>query len=140
MARNVLIVDDSATMRLMIRRALTMAELDIGEMYEAANGIEALARLAEHDVGVILLDINMPTMTGLQLLARMKRNQRLKDIPIVIASTEGSEERAEQMAEFGAAGYLRKPFVPEKLRDVLSPLLGVKPHERADVAAGNDSF
>jgi two-component system, chemotaxis family, chemotaxis protein CheY len=140
MARNVLIVDDSATMRLMIRRALLMTDLDIGDMYEAVNGIEVLVRLADHEVGLILLDINMPTMTGLQLLSRMKRNERLKDIPIVIASTEGSEERAEQIAEYGAAGYLRKPFVPEKLRDVLSPLLGVKEHERADVAAGNDSF
>ena len=140
MARNVLIVDDSATMRLMIRRTLLMTELDIGEMFEAANGIEALAKLAEHEVSLILLDINMPTMTGLQLLARMKRNQRLKDIPIVNASTEGSDERAEQIAEFGAAGYLRKPFVPEKLRDVLSPLLGVKDHDRIDVPAGNDTF
>jgi len=140
MARDVLIVDDSATMRLMIRRALLMTDLDIGEMFEAANGIEALAKLAEHNVSLILLDINMPTMTGLQLLARMKRNQRLKDIPIVIASTEGSDERAEQIAEYGAAGYLRKPFVPEKLRDVLSPLLGVKENDRVRMPAGNDSF
>ena len=140
MSRNVMIVDDSATMRQMIRRALVMAELDVDEMYEAANGIEALARLAEHEVALILLDINMPTMNGLQLLSRMKQNERFRHIPIVIASTEGSEERIEQIAQFGAAGYLRKPFAPEQLRDVLRPLLGVRNHGETDVSADNCAF
>ena len=126
MSQDVLIVDDSATMRRMVERAIAMAALDVGQVYEAATGIEALAQLAEHEVAVIVLDINMPTMNGIQLLTRMKQNQRLKDIPIVVASTEGSEERIVQMAKLGAFGYVRKPFRPEQLRDVLKPLLGVK--------------
>lgn len=131
MSQDVLIVDDSATMRQMVKKTLQMAGLDVGEVYEASNGIEALATLAEHTVAVIMLDINMPTMNGVQLLTRMKQNRRLKDIPIVIASTEGSRERMEQMEEFGAFGYVRKPFQPEQLRDVLKPLLGVKDHVEA---------
>lgn len=126
MSRDVLIVDDSMTMRQMVKKTMLMAGLNVGEVYEAANGIEALARLADHPVAVILLDINMPTMNGIQLLTRMKGNDRLKGIPIVIASTEGSQERMKQLEAFGAFGYVRKPFQPEQLRDVLKPLLGVK--------------
>ena len=125
MSRNVLIVDDSTTIRQMVKKTMQMAGLDINEVYEASNGIEALAALADHDVDVILVDINMPTMNGVQLLTRMKQSSRLKDIPIVIASTEGSQQRIDQMMKFGASGYVRKPFQPEQLRDVLAPLLGV---------------
>lgn len=81
MPHNVLIVDDSATMREMVKRTLRMAGLDVDGVYEASNGIEALARLAEHEITVILVDINMPTMNGIQLLTRMKQNQRLRHIP-----------------------------------------------------------
>ena len=95
------------------------------KFYEASNGIEALAQLAEHEVVVILVDINMPIMNGIQLVTRMKQSARLKDIPIVIASTEGSQKRIDQLNKLGVAGYVRKPFQPEQLRDVLIPLLGV---------------
>ncbi|MFQ5474076.1 MAG: response regulator, partial [Dehalococcoidia bacterium] len=125
MSNAILIVDDSATIRAMVKRTVRMIGLDVGEIYEASNGIEALARLADHEVAVLLVDINMPTMNGIQLLTRMKQSDRLKDIPIVIASTEGSEKRIEQLHELGVAGYVRKPFRPEQLRDVLVPLLGV---------------
>lgn len=142
MRNNVLIVDDSATMRQMVRRTLNLAELDIDQTFEAGNGIEALAILAEHEVAVILLDINMPTMNGLQLLTRMKENPRLNDVPIVVASTEGSEERINQLKVMGAFGYVRKPFQPEQLRDLLRPLLGVKENATTDatVDAGADLF
>ena len=125
MSSNVLIVDDSTTIRQMVKRTMKMAGLNIDEVYEASNGIEALAQLNDHDVAVMVVDINMPTMNGIQLLTRMKDNARLKDIPIVIASTEGSQQRIDQMTHFGAYGYVRKPFQPEQLRDVLRPLLGV---------------
>ena len=125
MSNDILIVDDSTTIRSMMKRTIRMIGLDVGEVFEAANGIEALARLSEHDVAVMLVDINMPTMSGIQLLTRMKQNDKLKDIPIVIASTEGSKQRIEQLHELGVAGYVRKPFHPEQLREVLIPLLGV---------------
>ena len=126
MSSNVLIVDDSGIMRQMIKRSLLMAGLDIDEMYEADNGITAFAQMATHDVSVVILDINMPVMNGVQFLSRMDDDPRLCDIPVVIASTEGSETRIEQLMQNGARGYLRKPFHPEQLRDVLEPILGVK--------------
>jgi two-component system, chemotaxis family, chemotaxis protein CheY len=110
----------------MIKRTLLMAGLDILEMYEAANGIEAFAQLAQHDVHVVILDINMPVMNGIQFLTRMHDDPRLCDVPVVIASTEGSETRIEQLLEKGAKCYLRKPFHPEQLRDALAPMLGLR--------------
>ena len=125
MAKNILIVDDSATIRAMVKRTVRMIDLDVDEIHEAANGIEALAKLADHEVAVLVVDINMPRMDGIQLLSRMKQSDRLKHIPIVIASTEGSRQRIQQLNEMGIAGYVRKPFQPEQLREVLLPLLGV---------------
>lgn len=125
MSNDILIVDDSATIRSMVKRTVRMIGLDVGEVFEAANGIEALARLSEHEVAVMLVDINMPTMNGIQLLTRMKQNDKLKNIPVVIASTEGSQKRIDQLHDLGVAGYVRKPFHPEQLREVLVPLLGV---------------
>ena len=139
MAGNVLIVDDSATVRQMVRKTMLMAGLDVGEVYEASNGIEALAQLADHCVAVIMVDINMPTMNGIQLLTRMKDNDRLKHIPIVIASTEGSQQRKDQIERFGAFGYVRKPFKPEQLRDVLRPILGVRDEPAATARVNSDS-
>ena len=138
MSQDVLIVDDSAVIRQMVKRTMEMAGLDVGEVYEASNGIEALAELNDHDVTVILVDINMPTMNGLQLLTRMKENNRLKNIPIVIVSTEGSKQRIEQVEAIGAFGYIRKPFQPEQLRDVLKPLIGVRDDVAAKSASADD--
>lgn len=141
MPGNILIVDDSVTVRQMVKRTLAMAGLDIGEIYEAGNGIEALARLADHQIDVMMVDINMPTMNGIKLLERIKQNPRLKDIPIVIASTEGSQTRIDQLRRDGAFGYVRKPFKPEQVRDVLTPLLGVKENATTeDGDAGDDFF
>jgi len=133
MPQNVLIVDDSATIRQMVKRTLHIAGLDVGEVLEASNGVEALARLNDHEVSCLVVDINMSVMNGIQLLTRMKKNACLKDIPVVIASTEGSQKRIAQMEDLGAFGYVRKPFRPEQLRDVLKPVLGV-----ADDAATED--
>ena len=126
MSQDVLIVDDSATMRQMVKKTMELAGIDVGTIYEASNGIQALAHLNDHPIGAMLVDINMPTMNGIQLLTRMKQNEQLKDIPIVIISTEGSKKRIEELENFGASGFVRKPFQPEQLRDVLQPLLGVK--------------
>ena len=141
MGQDILIVDDSAVIRQVVKKTLDMADLDVGEVYEASNGIEALAQLRDHPVAVMLVDINMPTMNGIQLLTRIKQNDRLQHIPIVIVSTEGSKERIKELEQVGVLGYLRKPFQPEQLRDVLTPLLGVKENGTAeDVNADDDLF
>lgn len=125
MGVNILIVDDSNTMRAVIKRTLAISGLDVGEVYEASNGIEALARMASHPVGVVLLDINMPVMNGVQLVKRIRDDPNLRDIPVIITSTEGSEARIEDLMRAGARGYVRKPFRPEQLRDALTPFVGL---------------
>lgn len=139
MAANILVVDDSGTMRNMIKRTLAMCGLDIGEVLEAANGIEALARMHEHPVSVILLDINMPVMNGLKLLSRIHDDQRLRHIPVIIASTEGSETRIRELMAHGARGFIRKPFRPEQLRDVLTPILGPADSSAPSLTDNDDS-
>ena len=101
MGQDVLIVDDSAVIRRMVKKTLDMSGLDVGDVYEAGNGIEALAELDRHPVAVMLVDINMPAMNGIQLLTRMKQNDRFQHIPIVIVSTEGSEERIKELERSG---------------------------------------
>lgn len=140
MAANVLVVDDSGTMRGMIKRTLAMSGLDIGDVHEAANGIEALAQMHQHAIGVVLLDINMPVMNGVRLVARMRDDSRLRDIPVIIASTEGSETRIAQLLEAGARGFVRKPFRPEQLRDMLIPFVGVRSGQRQPTAGDHEAF
>lgn len=140
MSANILIVDDSATMRMMIRKALQLSGLDIGEIIEAGNGIQALAQLARVKADLVLLDINMPVMSGMQFIQRLAEDPRLRDVPIVIASTEGSEPRVQELMALGARGFIRKPFSPEQLRDALSGLIAAAPPRESLAAAGEDGF
>ncbi len=140
MGANILIVDDSATMRRMIRRTLSISGLDIQATFEAQDGLQALSRLASHAVDVIILDINMPRMNGLKLLQRMRVDPRLKSMPVVVASTEGSETRLAELQKIGAIGYIRKPFSPEQLRSVLEPIIGVSPSPTTATEMEDDAF
>jgi two-component system, chemotaxis family, chemotaxis protein CheY len=140
MATNILVVDDSGTMRGMIKRTLAISGLDVGEVFEAANGIEALAQMDQHAISLVLLDINMPVMNGLRLLERIHDDPRLRDIPVIIASTEGSETRIRDLLKAGARGYVRKPFRPEQLRDILTPLVGARAQASPSATDPGDAF
>lgn len=124
MSINILIVDDSATMRRMIRRTLEMSGLLLEGIFEAENGIKAFAMLGQQEISAIILDINMPVMTGTKFIQRMRDDKRLEHIPVLVASTEGSETRVKELMSYGAIGFVRKPFQPEELREVLEPVLG----------------
>ena len=125
MAFNVLIVDDSAAMRSFIGRVLDVSGFPVGECLEAADGEEALALLAEHWVDIVLTDLNMPRMSGEQLVRRLEQDGLLRSIPLVIVSTDHSDSRVRQMLALGARGYVTKPFLPETLRRELEQVLGV---------------
>jgi two-component system, chemotaxis family, chemotaxis protein CheY len=115
----ILIVDDSAMMRKMIRRVLALVEVPIDEIFEAANGAEALAILLEHEIDVLLTDINMPVMTGTELLREIANSKRWINLRRVIISTDGSASRRDEAAGLDVRCYLEKPFSPEVIRDVL---------------------
>ena len=117
---NILIVDDSATMRTMIRRVVDLTELPLGTVYEATNGLEALHILETCMVHAVFTDINMPVMTGYELLTEIARREAWKDILRIVISTDGSRLRQEEVRELNVNLYIRKPFRPEVVRDVLS--------------------
>jgi two-component system, chemotaxis family, chemotaxis protein CheY len=119
----VLIVDDSSVMRKIIERSLRQAGLDVSEVWEAANGAEGLAVLQKGTPDMILSDINMPVMDGLEFLKSLATVETAKGVPVVMITTEGSEARVVEALSAGAKGYLRKPFTAEQVKERVSPLL-----------------
>ena len=127
MAYNILIVDDSNTMRKVIVKALIISGFELGDCLEAGNGQEALIVLDSHWVDLILTDLNMPVMDGWEMVHHIKDNPTLAEIPVVLITTEGSETRLRELYELGIKDYIQKPFHPETLRDALTRILE-KPH------------
>ena len=127
MDSDVLVVDDSAAIRKILQRVLRQTGMAINTIHEAGNGEEALAVLKEHKVHLILSDINMPKMDGLQLLASLKASGDWAQVPVVMITTEGGETKVAEAVRLGAAGYVRKPFtadqIKEKLAGILEPAL-----------------
>ncbi|HQF56755.1 MAG TPA: response regulator [Fibrobacteria bacterium] len=124
MGYTVLVVDDSETIRGALLKAFKMAKLPMEEVVQAGDGQEALAVLKDKWVDMVLTDINMPNMGGVELLAAMKADPNFKDIPVAVVSTEGSQTRMATLKEAGISGYLRKPCRPEEIRDLLHSVLG----------------
>ncbi len=124
MAFNVLIVDDSQAMRKMIRKVIELSGFDVGEMYEASNGREALDVLADHWVDLVLCDVHMPEMDGIEFLRRVKAEEILKGVPVIMVTTEGREDVLEEARRLGAKGYVKKPFSPERLKETMTKVIG----------------
>ncbi|HET6491103.1 MAG TPA: response regulator [Syntrophales bacterium] len=124
MAFNLLIVDDSNSMRTVVKKIVGLTGLEVSQILEADNGRRALDVLGGNWVDVVILDINMPEMNGLELLKRMNEDAVLKNIPVVMMTTEASEAHMKTAFEMGAKGFIRKPFVPEELRKMLLGVLG----------------
>jgi two-component system chemotaxis response regulator CheY len=123
MSIRALIVDDSSVMRKIVDRCLRQAGMDLGQVFEASNGTEALALVKEHSFDLILSDINMPVMDGLEFIRNLKTIEAAKNIPIVMITTEGGEKSVLEALALGAKGYIRKPFTPEQVKDNVIPVL-----------------
>jgi two-component system chemotaxis response regulator CheY len=124
MAYNILIVDDSRTIRSVIKKTLHIAEVPVGEVYEAANGEEGLQVLKDNWVDLVFADINMPVMNGIEMIERMDSDDMLQKTPVIIVSTEGSKTRIEELFKKGVRAYIRKPITPEVLRNVVHDVMG----------------
>ncbi len=116
----ILIVDDSSIMRTLIKRVVALAAVPVDDICEAGNGAEALEILQSRDVQLLLTDINMPVMTGVELLRRLAGDDRWNSLTRVVISTDGSTCRREEVAGLDVHCYLEKPFSPEVMRDVLT--------------------
>jgi two-component system, chemotaxis family, chemotaxis protein CheY len=121
-----LIVDDSSVMRKIVERSLRQAGIDLEKVVEAGNGAEALGALRENKVDLILCDINMPVMDGLEFVRQMGTVENGKGVPVVMITTEGSESHVVEALSNGARGYIRKPFTPDQVKEHVVPLLGKK--------------
>ncbi len=118
---NVLIVDDSSAIRKVLQRVLMQTDLAIDTIYEAGDGAQALDKLREHEVSLVLSDINMPNMDGLEFLQRVSDENRT--VPVIMISTEGSQTKVLRAVELGARGYVRKPFTVEQIKEKICAAL-----------------
>jgi two-component system, chemotaxis family, chemotaxis protein CheY len=123
MSYTILIADDSSTLRKIIIRCIQQTQLSVEKLVEAGDGEEALALLRANKIDLLLSDINMPKMSGLELLSAVKADPALKHIPVLLISTEGRVETVVEAANLGAAGYVKKPFTPAEIQAKLEPLL-----------------
>jgi len=121
-AKKILVTEDSATMRALI--SSTLQALGEFEIVEAANGFEALRMLPREKFDLVITDINMPDINGLELVSFIKKNEQYSDIPLFIVSTEGSERDKEKGMSLGADAYLVKPFSPVQLQELVRQYLG----------------
>jgi two-component system chemotaxis response regulator CheY len=120
---DVLVVDDSAAIRKILNRVLRQTGMAIGTIHEAGDGQEALNLLNAHRPDLVLTDINMPKMDGLQLLAALKGSDDWRSIPVVMITTEGGETKVAEAVRLGAAGYVRKPFTADQIKEKLAGIL-----------------
>jgi two-component system chemotaxis response regulator CheY len=123
MAINILIVDDSGVMRSMIAKTIRLSGLELGEIHQAGNGREGLDVLNQNWIDLVIADINMPVMNGEEMIDRILENPDLRDIPIVVVSTEGSKTRVDRLQKKGIR-FIHKPFTPEAIRDTVKNFLG----------------
>jgi two-component system chemotaxis response regulator CheY len=124
MGYNILVVDDSITARTFIVKALQVAGVDFDAIFQACNGREALDLLDAHWIDIVLADINMPEMNGIEMVQRMNRDGLMKTVPVVIISTERSLTRIEELKAAGVRAYLNKPFTPENIKQIVDEQLG----------------
>lgn len=123
MGKNILLVDDSSTMRKIIGRSLRQAGIVFENIFEAADGLEALEVLEKENIDIVLSDINMPNMDGISFLREKAERDNMKDIPVLMISTETGDDIIGEAKSLGAVGALKKPFTPDKVNEVLGPLL-----------------
>lgn len=125
MAYRVMIVDDSPSMRAFVRRVIDLSGFQVDTCLNAGNGLQGLALLKQQAVDIILTDINMPEMNGEEFLRELEAHEQYRTIPVVVISTDATENRMHRMLQLGAKGYIAKPFSPEALRGELERVLGV---------------
>lgn len=125
MSIKVMLIDDSALVRKVMKRTLALAGVEEASVIEAEHGKEALEKLSTEWVDIIFLDINMPVMNGVSFMESVSKDPLYSKIPVVVVSTEGSDERKEQLKSLGVKHYLRKPVTPESVITTFKTLLGV---------------
>lgn len=123
MALNILIVDDSSVMRSIIIKTAKLSGINLGEIFQATNGEEGLRLLDANWIDVALIDIHMPVMDGQEMINHLRKNDRYKDLPVIVISSESDQKKIELLHRQGAT-FIHKPFTPETLKDVIVEAIG----------------
>ena len=139
MSISILVVDDSLPMRHVIIKTIKASGYQKAEYLEAANGVEAIEKLQNEWIDIVVTDHNMPNMNGMELIVEMKKDDTLQSIPILVITTEGSQSKVEEFMAKGASGYLKKPFKPEAVREKIIEILGETEYEE-ETEDSDDSF
>lgn len=126
MAFNILVVDDSLTARTFVARTLELAGVPVNQLYQARNGQEALDVLAREWVDLVFADINMPVMNGVEMIRRMRADELLRSVPVIVITTDRSDGRMAELRAAGIQSYLTKPLTPEDLKRAVDQLLPVR--------------
>ncbi|MCL2347545.1 MAG: response regulator [Planctomycetaceae bacterium] len=124
--KKIVIADDSALARMFIRRCLEIAGLGDSLFYEASDGVEALQRLKEVSADLLVTDLTMPNMNGIELVKRVSASPRLSGLPVLVVTSAGNEEQRRQLYEFGATRILSKPISPPMLVEAINSVFGVQ--------------
>lgn len=125
MSYKILIVDDSSVTRAVLKKTIMMTGISVDAFYEAGNGKEGLEVLSNNPVDLIMADLNMPVMNGLEMTDKIFADEKKNAIPVVVISTEASVSRIDSLEEKGVKGYVHKPFTPESIRNVLTSVLNI---------------
>ena len=119
-----LVVDDSSTMRRIIKN--TLARLGYKDVLEGANGVEGWNQMNNNpDIDMLITDWNMPEMNGLELVKKVRADERFKDLPIIMVTTEGGKAEVITALKAGVNNYIVKPFTPQVLKEKLGAVMGV---------------
>lgn len=128
MSFRILLVDDSSIVRSVMRKALQLTGLPVGEVHEAANGAEGLEVIRSGQVDLAFADITMPVMDGQEMIEIMGAENLLEKVPVIVVSSTQSGPRVEALLAAGVSAFLPKPFTPEQIREVIEQVLGVDHH------------
>ncbi len=126
---DILVVDDSKAALFMCRKIIEISGAPFKSILTAMNGLEAIEVLMEKNVDLILTDINMPEMDGLELIEYLKKDEQFRDIPVIVITTEGRDKYIIKAKELGAGNYIKKPFQPEQVKQLILEALGVEENE-----------
>lgn len=132
MTIKILIVDDSLPMRRVIKKTIKASGYSSAEFFEAENGKIALDILKNTWLDIVITDYNMPEMNGIELIEAMKQNNAFQSIPVLVVTTDGSNQKVSEFLEKGAAAYIKKPFTPEAIRNKLNNILGATGNEKSE--------
>ncbi len=123
MAKTLMIIDDSATMRKIIMKTVRMSGLEFERTEEAGNGAEAIQKLQASSVDIVLCDINMPEMNGIEFVKQARQLDCIKNTKIIMVSTESAQDLIDNLMSSGANGFITKPFTPERFQEKLAPFM-----------------